>query len=67
MLTAIVAVLGTLAGSLLTGVLQHAAQRSQRRAEEATARRTDGLAAAREYAISASDALVEAAGRALTA
>ncbi|MGW1021935.1 protein kilB [Streptomyces niveus] len=55
MLTAIVAVLGTLAGSLLTGALQHVAQRSQRRAEEATARRTDGLTAVSELASALAD------------
>ncbi|TXJ78614.1 protein kilB [Streptomyces lavendulae] len=41
MLTALIAVLGTLAGSLLTGLIQHAA----RRADATVARQADGLAA----------------------
>ncbi|MFD3820142.1 hypothetical protein ACFWRZ_34200 [Streptomyces rubiginosohelvolus] len=40
MLTAVVAVLGTLAGSLMAGALQHFAQRA---AEELSARRRAGL------------------------
>ncbi|MFI7291549.1 protein kilB [Streptomyces anulatus] len=43
MLTVVIAVLGTLARSFLTGALQHFAQRAQRAAEELTARRTAGL------------------------
>ncbi|MFB7049562.1 protein kilB [Streptomyces microflavus] len=43
MLTAVVAVVGTLAGSLLTGVLQHFVQRAQRMSAEASARRAEGL------------------------
>lgn len=45
MLTALVAVLGTLAGSTLTGVLAHLTQRAQRVAADAASRRTDTLAA----------------------
>ncbi|MET7584988.1 hypothetical protein [Streptomyces microflavus] len=45
MLTAVVAVVGTLAGSLLTGVLQHFVQRAQRVSAEASARRAEGLEA----------------------
>ncbi|WP_328565287.1 protein kilB [Streptomyces coelicoflavus] len=40
MVTAIVAVLGTLAGSLLTGVLQHYSQRTARRAQRQDERLT---------------------------
>lgn len=43
MLTAAIAILGTLAGSFMTGALQHFAQRAQRIAEESTARRAAGL------------------------
>ncbi len=45
MLTAAIAILGTLAGSFMTGALQHFAQRAQRAAEELSARRTAGLEA----------------------
>ncbi|MDT9686394.1 protein kilB [Streptomyces sp. TRM76323] len=55
MLTAIVAVLGTLAGSLLTGTLQHLSQRAQRRAADAAARRVEGLAAVTELATALSN------------
>ncbi|MFJ8982909.1 protein kilB [Streptomyces sp. NPDC102282] len=50
MLTAIVAVLGTLAGALLTGTLQHISQRAQRTEAAAAARRAQGLAAVTELA-----------------
>ncbi|MFD3643686.1 MULTISPECIES: protein kilB [Streptomyces] len=43
MLTAVIAVLGTLAGSFVTGALQLFAQRAQRAAEELAARRSEGL------------------------
>ncbi|MEV6080981.1 hypothetical protein AB0L80_38670 [Streptomyces sp. NPDC052069] len=43
MTAAIIAVLGTLAGALLTGALQHTAQRSQRAAAEAATRRAEAL------------------------
>ncbi|MEU0984969.1 hypothetical protein ABZ488_37890 [Streptomyces griseus] len=45
MLTAVIAVLGTLAGSFVTGALQLFAQRAQRAAEELAARRSEGLEA----------------------
>lgn len=45
MLTAVIAVLGTLAGSFITGALQLFAQRAQRAAEELSARRSEGLEA----------------------
>lgn len=50
MLTAVVAVLSTLAGSLLTGTFQHLNQRSQRIAAEAAARRTDAMSAVTDLA-----------------
>lgn len=43
MLIALIAVLGTLAGSFMTGALQNFAQRAQRAAEELSARRTAAL------------------------
>lgn len=55
MLTAIVAVLGTLAGALLTGTLQHISQRAQRTAAEASARRTEGVAAVTALATALAD------------
>jgi hypothetical protein len=55
MFTAIVAVLGTLAGSLLTGALQHYSQRATRRAEAATARSSEGLAAVADLAAALAD------------
>lgn len=42
MLITVIAVMGTLAGSLMTGALQHFAQRAQRAAAELSARRTAG-------------------------
>ncbi|OXZ01769.1 hypothetical protein [Streptomyces sp. 2R] len=45
MLTAVVAVVGTPAGSLATGMLAHFAQRSQRVAAEVSARRAEVLEA----------------------
>ncbi|MFJ5733937.1 protein kilB [Streptomyces microflavus] len=45
MLTAVVAVVGTLAGSLATGMLAHFAQRAQRVAAEVSARRAGVLEA----------------------
>lgn len=55
MLTAIVAVLGTLAGSVLTGALGHLSQRAQRAADAAADRRTQGLAAVTELATALAD------------
>lgn len=55
MFTAIVAVLGTLAGSLLTGILQHYSQRATRRAEEAAARSSEGLSAVGDLAAALAD------------
>ncbi|MEU0002127.1 protein kilB [Streptomyces microflavus] len=55
MLTAVVAVVGTLAGSLLTGVLQHFVQRAQRVSAEASARRTEGLDAVAALASALAD------------
>ncbi|MFE7620176.1 protein kilB [Streptomyces sp. NPDC057496] len=45
MLIAIIAVVGTLAGSVLTGVLAHLTQRAQRSAADASARRAECLIA----------------------
>ncbi|GHC37535.1 MULTISPECIES: protein kilB [Streptomyces rochei group] len=45
MITTIIAVVGTLAGALLTGALAHLSQRAQRKADTDTTRRTEGLAA----------------------
>ncbi|MEU9396906.1 hypothetical protein AB0D86_43815 [Streptomyces sp. NPDC048324] len=55
MFTAIVAVLGTLAGSLLTGALQHYSQRAARQAEAAEDRRNEGLAAVAHLAAALAD------------
>ncbi|MEV7898258.1 protein kilB [Streptomyces cyaneofuscatus] len=55
MLTAVVAVVGTLAGSLLTGVLQHVLQRAQRVSAEASARRMEGLDAVAALASALAD------------
>ncbi|MEV2264569.1 protein kilB [Streptomyces anulatus] len=52
---ALVAVLGTLAGSVLTGTLAHLSQRAQRKAAEAGARRAEGLAAVSELASALAD------------
>lgn len=43
MLITVIAVMGTLAGSFVTGALQNFGQRAQRAAEELSARRTAGL------------------------
>ncbi|MGJ5899426.1 protein kilB [Streptomyces niveiscabiei] len=48
MITTIVAVAGTLAGSLLTGLLQYAVQRATRREDAAAISISDGLAAIEE-------------------
>ncbi|MEU4265602.1 protein kilB [Streptomyces sp. NPDC025273] len=55
MLTAVIAILGTLAGSFLTGILQHVSQRAQRSAAEAAARRADGLLAVTDLAAALAD------------
>ncbi|WP_327180476.1 protein kilB, partial [Streptomyces sp. NBC_01335] len=55
MLTAVVAVLGTLAGALLTGALQHFSQRAQRTATETTARRAEAVTAVTELASALAD------------
>ncbi|MEU9396592.1 protein kilB [Streptomyces sp. NPDC048324] len=55
MFTAIVAVLGTLAGSLLTGALQHYSQRATRRAEAESARSSEALAAVADLAAALAD------------
>ncbi|MBP5866078.1 hypothetical protein [Streptomyces griseiscabiei] len=55
MFTAIVAVLGTLAGSLLTGALQHYSQRAARRAEMESARSSEALAAVADLAAALAD------------
>ncbi|WP_413751724.1 hypothetical protein [Streptomyces sp. R-74717] len=55
MTTAIVAVLGTLAGALLTGTLTHLSQRAQRVATEATARRAEALAAVTDLGAALAD------------
>jgi len=47
-ITALIAVAGTLAGSLLTGLLQYALQRADRREEAAAISISDGLAAIEE-------------------
>ncbi|WP_055693023.1 hypothetical protein [Streptomyces prasinopilosus] len=55
MTTAIIAVLGTLAGSLLTGALQHYSQQAVRRADTAATRRSEGLAAVADLAAALAD------------
>ncbi|MFE7347544.1 protein kilB [Streptomyces fimicarius] len=55
MTTAIIAVLGTLAGALLTGTLAHLSQRAQRVAAEATARRAEALAAVTDLGAALAD------------
>ncbi|MFF8747796.1 hypothetical protein [Streptomyces californicus] len=51
----VIAVMGTLAGALLTGVLQHFAQRAQRKAEEAAGRRSAGMDAVALLAVALAD------------
>ncbi|MEV7225334.1 protein kilB [Streptomyces sp. NPDC093681] len=55
MFAAIVAVLGTLAGAVLTGTLAHLSQRAQRRADADTARRGEGLAAVTDLVTALTD------------
>ncbi|MEW1616511.1 protein kilB [Streptomyces sp. NPDC088744] len=55
MITAIVAVLGTLAGSLLTGTFNHYSQRATRRAEAEATRNREGLAAVADLAAALAD------------
>ncbi|MBQ0891321.1 protein kilB [Streptomyces sp. RM72] len=55
MFAAIVAVLGTRAGALLTGVLAHVSQRAERRAAESAARRAEGLVAVTELVTALAD------------
>jgi len=55
MFAAIVAVLGTLAGAVLTGTLAHLSQRAQRTADADTARRTEGLAAVTDLVTALTD------------
>ncbi|GAB2952889.1 hypothetical protein GCM10027028_63960 [Streptomyces sundarbansensis] len=55
MLTAVIAVLGTLARSFVTGALQHFAQRAQRAAEELSARRAAGLDAVADLSAALAD------------
>lgn len=55
MVTAVVAVLGTLAGSLVTGMLQHFSLRAARRAEAAEAWRREALAAVGDLAAALAD------------
>lgn len=55
MLTTALAILGTLAGSLMTGSIQYLTQRSQRAADTAAARRAEHLAAVTELATALTD------------
>ncbi|MFF0509105.1 hypothetical protein ACFYUH_36740 [Streptomyces fimicarius] len=55
MLAVIIAVMGTLAGSLLTRALQHYAQRAQRAAAELSERRTAGLDAVADLSVALTD------------
>lgn len=55
MLTAIVAVLGTLAGALLTGTLAHLTAQAQRRADATAARHREGLAAVTDLVTALAD------------
>lgn len=55
MSAAVVAVLGTLAGVLLTGVLQHYSQRAARRAEAAALRDREALAAVADLVAALAD------------
>ncbi|MGW7711584.1 protein kilB [Streptomyces sp. NPDC054771] len=55
MITALIAVLGTLAGSVLTGTLAHLSQRAQRKAAAAAARQGEGLTALTELASALAD------------
>lgn len=55
MFTAVLAVIGTLAGALLTGTFNHLNQRAARRADDAAARRREGLAAVTELASALAD------------
>ncbi|SFY45105.1 hypothetical protein [Streptomyces atratus] len=55
MFAAIIAVLGTLAGAVLTGTLAHLSQRAQRKADTEAARRTEGLAAVTDLVTALAD------------
>lgn len=55
MLAVSIAVMGTLAGSFLTGALQHHAQRAQRVAAELSARRSAGLDAVADLSVPLAD------------
>lgn len=55
MLATVIAVLGTLAGVVLTGTLSHLSQRAQRKADTDTARRTEGLAAVTDLVTALAD------------
>lgn len=55
MLATIIAVVGTLAGVVLTGILSHLSQRAQRKADTDTARRTEGLAAVTDLVTALAD------------
>ncbi len=50
-----IAVMGILAGALLTGVLQHFAQRAQRMAQEAAERRSAGMDAVAALCVALAD------------
>ncbi|WP_030188139.1 hypothetical protein [Streptomyces violaceorubidus] len=55
MTATVIAVLGTLAGTLLTGTLAHLSQRAQRKADTTTARRTEALTAVTDLATALAD------------
>ncbi|MGA5182966.1 protein kilB [Streptomyces pseudogriseolus] len=55
MTTTIIAVLGTLAGALLSGVLGHLSQRAQLKAQADHARRTESLAAVTDLVTALTD------------
>lgn len=55
MFSAILAVLGTLAGAALSGAFAHLSQTAQRKAAADTARRTEGLAAVTDLVTALSD------------
>lgn len=55
MSAAIIAVIGTLAGAVLTGTLAHLSQRAQRTASTAAARRAEGLAAVTDLVTALTD------------
>ena len=55
MITAVITLVATLSGAIVTGAIQHVSQRAARRADQAVARRAETLAAVTELAVALDD------------